>query len=195
MCDPDTVLDGERSKPKGTHYEHIGGHRAPNPSRFPNKSKAVQTGPGAVRPRCRRRLFTCSTYTQQPYRLRSSQGEATRTEASQASSRPPEVCACPRYSPTLSVSLLGRALSGPVGCPHAGTVTAPSSEPFQGPVNLQGVAQEDPGGTESYRPCPRWGCKGCRGARRAEHSMSDAQTSLGVLAAWSASFLHLWSGR
>lgn len=49
--------------------------------------------------------------------------------------------------------LLDRALSGQVGCPHAGTVTAQSSEPFQGPVNLQGVAQEDPGGTDSYRPC------------------------------------------
>lgn len=44
-------------------------------------------------------------------------------------------------------------------------------------------------------PFPPWGCKGCRGARRAEHSMADAQPSLGVLAAWSASFLHLWSGR
>lgn len=154
MCDPDTVLDGERPKPKGAHYEHIGGHRAPNPSRFPNKRKALQTGPGACQGPAAGRGFSPV-----PHTLSSRTGKGHPKEKQpelKHHRRAADHQRCVRVLATAPRSvcpLLHRALSGQVGCPHAGTVTAQSSEPFQGPVNLQGVAQEDPGGTESYRPC------------------------------------------
>lgn len=64
------------------------------------------------------------------------------------------MCVSPCYSPTPSVSPSGQSSLGLGGmCPHAGTVILQNSlfEPFQGPVNLWGVGQED-GEAESRRP-------------------------------------------
>lgn len=64
-------------------------------------------------------------------------------------------CVSPCYSPMLSVSPSGQSSLGPGEvCPHAGTEVLQNClfEPFQGPVNLWEVGQEDQGAQSPAGP-------------------------------------------